>query len=188
MTMPLITQVAEAVAAELSAATFSQPAPAVEPPASRPAETTVVEKPPIDSTPSGEPLADPIDRLSRLIQTAVSVATWLGVGGLTGGAGGLILGALALWRTLRRRRESRTARDPPSVTPPPVITVDSPPPPQAIVAETRFAPYERDTFAEAFAWAEAEMVRKYPGAVSTLETMKGLIQQFLAAKGVKTPK
>lgn len=63
---------------------------------------------------------------------------------------------------------------------------ESPPPPQAIVTETRFAPYERDTFAEAFAWAEAELVRKYPGAVSTLEAMKGLINQFLSAKGVKT--
>jgi len=26
----------------------------------------------------------------------------------------------------------------------------------------------------------------YPGAVSTLEAMKGLINQFLSAKGVKT--
>lgn len=166
-----------------------EPAPAVEPPASRPAEPTVVEKPPIDSAPSGEPLVDPIDRLSRLVQTAVSVATWLGVGGLTGGAGGLILGGLALWRTLRRRRDPKPARDPPSnVIPPPVVTIENPPPPQAIVPETRFAPYERDTFAEAFAWAESELVRKYPGAVSTLEALKGLINQFLSAKGVKPTK
>ena len=68
---------------------------------------------------------------------------------------------------------------------PPIVTVESPPPPQAIVTETRFAPYERDTFAEAFAWAEAELVRKYPGSVSTLAAMKGLINQFLSAKGVK---
>jgi hypothetical protein len=129
-----------------------------------------------------------LDRLSGLVQTAVSIATWLGIGGATGGAGGLVLGGLALWRTLRRRRESRAARDPPPVAPPPMITVDSPPPPQAIVPETRFAPYERDTFAEAFAWAEVEMVRKYPGAVSTLETLKGLISQFLSAKGVKPAK
>ena len=65
-----------------------------------------------------------------------------------------------------------------------MVTVDSPPPPQAIVPETRFAPYERDTFAEAFAWSEAELARKYPGSVSTLETLRGLIDQYLAAKGL----
>ncbi len=155
------------------APTFEDAAPAATAPDS-PATAT--------ATPSA--VDERLDRLSGLVQTAVSIATWLGVGG----AGGLILGGLALWRTLRRRREGRAARDPPPVAPPPVITVDSPPPPQAIVSETRFAPYERDTFAEAFAWAEVEMVRKYPGAVSTLETLKGLISQFLSAKGIKPAK
>ena len=60
------------------------------------------------------------------------------------------------------------------------------PPPQTIVPETRFAPYERDTFAEAYAWAEGELARKYPGAVGTLESLKGLINQYLSAKGIKT--
>jgi thiol-disulfide isomerase/thioredoxin len=147
------------------------------------AETPPGRNPTESATASPSAIDEQLDRLNGLVQTAVSIATWLGVGGATGGAGGLILGGLALWRTLRRRRESRAARDPP-----PVITVDSPPPPQAIVSETRFAPYERDTFAEAFAWAEVEMVRKYPGAVSTLETLKGLISQFLSAKGVKPAK
>ena len=66
-----------------------------------------------------------------------------------------------------------------------MVTVDSPPPPQAIIPETRFAPYERDTYAEAFAWAEAEMARKYPGSVGTMETIKGLIDQYLSSKGVR---
>ena len=65
-----------------------------------------------------------------------------------------------------------------------MVTVDAPPTPSAIVPETRFAPYERDTFAEAFAWAETELARKYPGSVGTLETLRGLIDQYLAAKGV----
>lgn len=162
--------------------------------------TVTVEKPPVPhpTTPAAEKpdrsVADRLDRLSGLVQTGVSIATWLGVGGMTGGAGGLILGGLALWRTLRRRRTATSARDSPAATAPvstssipkpPVVTVESPPPPQAIVTETRFAPYERDSFAEAFAWAEAELVRKYPGSVSTLEAMKGLINQFLSAKGVK---
>lgn len=163
-------------------------------PAPLPAQTVAVEKPtPVEPgvpPAAGEPdrsVADRLDRLSGLVQAGVSIATWLGVGGITGGTGGLVLGGLALWRTLRRRREARSPRDSPAAqsSSPPVVTVESPPPPQAIVPETRFAPYERDTFAEAFAWAEAEMVRKYPGAVSTLEAMKGLINQFLSAKGVK---
>lgn len=165
-------------------ASFETPVPnppVAEAPAPRtPAEPDVVTAPAI---------ADRLDRLSGLVQTAVSIATWLGVGGATGGAGGLILGGLALWRTLRRRRDPKPARDPPpNVIPPPVVTIENPPPPQAIVPETRFAPYERDTFAEAFAWAESELVRKYPGAVSTLEALKGLINQFLSAKGVKPTK
>lgn len=160
--------------------------PASNPPvAEAPAPRTPAE-PEVAPTPV---IADRLDRLSGLVQTAVSIAIWLGVGGATSGAGGLILGGLALWRTLRRRRDPKPARDPPpNVIPPPVVTVDSPPPPQAIVPETRFAPYERDTFAEAFAWAESELVRKYPGAVSTLEALKGLINQFLSAKGVKPTK
>lgn len=160
----------------------TDPPATVETPASKPP----VAEAPAPTTPA---IADRLDRLSGLVQTAVSIATWLGVGGATGGAGGLILGGLALWRTLRRRRDPKPARDPPpNVNPPPVVTIENPPPPQAIVPETRFAPYERDTFAEAFAWAESELVRKYPGAVSTLEALKGLINQFLSAKGVKPTK
>ncbi len=160
--------------------------PVIDPLATEPPAPTVPNEPSVATSPD---ITDRLDRLSGLVQTGVSIATWLGVGGMTGGAGGLILGGLALWRSLRRRRSPKPARDPPEkFTPPSVVTVDSPPPPQAIVPETRFAPYERDTFAEAFAWAEAEMARKYPGSVSTLESIKGLINQFLAAKGVKSAK
>ena len=69
----------------------------------------------------------------------------------------------------------------------PTITHDSAPLPQAIVPETRFAAYERDSHAEAFAWAAAEMARKYPGAVGTLESLQGLMNQYLAARGLRRP-
>ena len=155
------------------------------------------EQTPVDDPEPEQPAADPvpaladendrIDHVLSAVETAASLATWLGVGGATGGAGGLALGAIALWRTLRRRRRP-PARDPPEakpppVAPPPVVTRESPPP-QTIVPETRFAPYERDTFAEAYAWAEGELARKYPGAVGTLESLKGLIDQYLSAKGI----
>ena len=127
---------------------------------------------------------DRLDRLSGLIQSAITVSTWLGVTGATGGTAGLVLGGIACWRTLRRRSQHRSGRAPPSVKPT-TFTVESSPLPQAIVPETRFTPYERDTYAEAFAWAEAEMARKYPGSVGTLESIKGLIDQYLSAKGYK---
>ncbi|QDU39675.1 hypothetical protein Mal4_40210 [Maioricimonas rarisocia] len=136
-----------------------------------------------------------LDRLNALLQTALSLTTVLGA---TGGVAGLIAAGLAACNALRRRRRriGRTGRDPPvaptsaqvpTPEPPATVSVDAPPPPQAIVPETRFAPYERDTFAEAFAWAEAELARKYPGSVGTLESLRGLIDQYLAARGYRPP-
>lgn len=166
-----------------------KPAPPTTPAADEtPTAKTVPKRPPEKSAPPVTPQTESLDRLSGLVEQAITVATWLGVGGLSGGTGGLILGGIALWRTLRtRRRRAHPVRDPPAaesslVKPPPVLTVDSPPPPQAILTETRFAPYERDTFSQAFSWAETELARKYPGAVGTLESLRGLINQFLAAK------
>ena len=145
-----------------------------------------VQRPDVEDTtvPQLNPSEDRLGKLTGLVHSGLTVATWLGVTGATGGAGGLILGGLALWRTVRRRSTHRSGRAPPPVKPT-TITVDSAPLPQAIVPETRFAPYERDTYAEAFAWAEAEMARKYPGSVGTMETIKGLIDQYLSAKGLK---
>ena len=158
------------------------------PTVAEPVESPAPEPAPAETTAASEPTSpiedDRLDRALSAVETAASIATWLGVTGATGGTGGLILGGIALWRTLRRKRRP-PARDPPAPEPPPVVTVDSPPPPQAIVPETRFAPYERDTFAEAFAWAQGEMARKYPGAVGTLESLQGLMDQYLSAKGIK---
>lgn len=160
-------------------------------------ESTKVQQPAVENPATTPPVTADGDRLQALHErldsvvgvasTALTLVQWLGIAGATGGIGGLVLGGIAFARSLaRHRRESRTARDPPA--PPAVVTIDSPPPPQAIVPETKFAPYERDTFAEAFAWAEAEIARKYPGSVGTLETLHGLISQYLAAKGLKPAK
>lgn len=133
------------------------------------------------------PPSDPIDRLTSLTQHAISIATWLGVTGISGGTAGAVLGGLALWRTLRRRRQPTAPITPHPSSSTPTITHDSAPLPQAIVPETRFAAYERDSHAEAFAWAAAEMARKYPGAVGTLESLQGLMNQYLAARGLRRP-
>jgi hypothetical protein len=63
------------------------------------------------------------------------------------------------------------------------IAVESPPPPQFIHTETRFVDVERDSYAQAHAWAVAELVRKYPGAQAFAETLQSLITQFMNAKG-----
>ncbi len=142
--------------------------------------------PPTEPTSPVTPPSDPIDRLTSLTQHAITIATWLGVTGISGGTAGALLGGLALWRTVRRRRHPVIPNAAPPTNPlPPTITHDSAPLPQAIVPETRFAAYERDSHAEAFAWAAAEMARKYPGAVGTLESLQGLMNQYLAARGIK---
>jgi hypothetical protein len=143
--------------------------------------------PPTEPTSPVTPPSDPIDRLTSLTQHAITIATWLGVTGISGGTAGAVLGGLALWRTLRRRRQPTAPITPHPSSSPPTITHDSAPLPQAIVPETRFAAYERDSHAEAFAWAAAEMARKYPGAVGTLESLQGLINQYLAARGLRRP-
>jgi thiol-disulfide isomerase/thioredoxin len=165
----------------------AEPEPPVEPPpAPPPNEPPPAPVEPAPSSPSVD-IDERLDRVLGVAQAAVTVATWLGVSGTTGGVAGLILGGIALFRGRRHsRREQPAARDPPAVVePPPVVTVDAPPSPPVIVPETKFAPYERDTFAQAFAWAQGELARKYPGSVGTLETLKGLIDQFLSAKGVR---
>ena len=63
-----------------------------------------------------------------------------------------------------------------------IVTVDTPPPKQIVTPEVRYAPYAVDEFSEAFAWAETQMARKYPGSIGTIETLKSMIDQFLTSK------
>lgn len=82
------------------------------------------------------------------------------------------LGA-AGWLWSRRRKRSQS--------PPRVVTVDAPPLPQVTQTDTRFVNVEKDTFAKAHAWAQEQLVRRYPGAVPSVETLNSLIQQYLNA-------
>lgn len=50
--------------------------------------------------------------------------------------------------------------------------------------DVQFVDVEKDTFAEAFTWSIAEAGRRHPGAIGTIEHLKSLIQQYLAAKGI----
>ena len=155
----------------------------IAPPVAPPTPT----QPIVDRTPT---LGDRLDKLTGLVSTGLSVASWLGLTGATGGVAGAVLGGVALWRTYRKAKQVVTGtvqQQPPQVppAPPTIITTETAPLPQAVLPETRFAAYERDTFAEAFAWAEGQMAQKYPGSVSTLETIRSLISQYLSAKGIR---
>lgn len=173
----------------------------------------IVERPPVviaaPSTPSPAPpgapqpsLSDRVDKLAGIIQTGLTVASWVGVGVGTGGIGAAVLWGLSAFRAARRVKQVATdiggywlppapQQQPPQVPPmpvpqrPPVITTENPPPPQAIISENTFVPYERDTFAEAFAWAERQAVTKYPGSSEVVQLLRSLVNQFLASKGIR---
>lgn len=68
---------------------------------------------------------------------------------------------------------------------PVVVTTESPPPPQAIIPETRYVRVERDTFADAYDYAKREFVRNYPGAAATFQAVDNMIEQYMAAQGIK---
>ena len=188
----------EGLLASLGHATPPEPKPPPEerpeppplPIKSIPPEPQTPPIPPTKPTPTPEPApanpaqspADTLDRVVQVTQKAVTIATWLGITGVSGGTAGAVLGGLALWRSLRSRKNSQPQIHTPS---PPTIVHDAEPLPQAIVPETRFAAYEKDSHAEAFAWAAAEIARKYPGSVATLESLQGLMNQYLASRGIK---
>jgi hypothetical protein len=72
------------------------------------------------------------------------------------------------------------------VTPVPgIVTVQSPAPSQAVYRETQFQPVQVDTFAEAYAYAEREVGTRYPASKDLMETLRSLINQYLAGKGIK---
>ena len=65
---------------------------------------------------------------------------------------------------------------------PVVVATQTPPPPQQIVTQNQYVPVDVDTHADAYAWATAELVKKYSGAEGTVAMLDSLIQQHKAAK------
>jgi hypothetical protein len=68
---------------------------------------------------------------------------------------------------------------------PVVVTTQTPPPPQQVVTQNQYVPVDVDTHADAYAWATAELVKKYSGAEGTVAMLDSLIQQHKAAKAGK---
>jgi hypothetical protein len=68
---------------------------------------------------------------------------------------------------------------------PVVVATQTPPPPQQVVTQNQYVPVDVDTHADAYAWATAELVKKYSGAEGTVAMLDSLIQQHKAAKAGK---
>lgn len=139
--------------------------------------------------------ADPskLERALELSAKAAQLSTWFGVPGAIAGLAGLGLSGLAL--RVKKRREAdkppQTVVAPPvnyvfpSPAPPPVVSLQQPPLPQQIIREPQFTAVERNTHSEAYAYAAAEIARQYPGSIGTIESINGLMNQFLASKGIR---
>lgn len=157
------------------------------------------------SAPPGPPqhaVVERLDVLVNMLHAGMTIASCVGIGFGTWGIGSAVLWGLSAWRAARKVKQVATdiggywlppapQQQPPQVPPvavpqrPPVITTENPPPPQAIIQENTFVPYERDTFAEAFAWAERQAVTKYPGSSEVVQLLRSLVNQFLASKGIR---
>jgi hypothetical protein len=68
---------------------------------------------------------------------------------------------------------------------PVVVSTDVPPAPQQIVTTNQYVPVDVNTHADAYAWATAELVKKYSGAEGTVAMLDNLIAQHKAAHGGK---
>lgn len=64
------------------------------------------------------------------------------------------------------------------------VSVDAPPTPQYRGVDQRFVSVESDRYEQAHAYAAEQLARRYPASVTYIESMKSLINQFLA--GIKS--
>jgi hypothetical protein len=163
----------------------------------QPATPPVAETPPVppqgpsrsvtDVVVDAVPAAKPALTYGPIVAGALGLSTPIGMG--------IVLAAMIGRRRVKRRiAERRTAemaaaptqRQPPDGQFVPiqrtnVVSTDTPPPPQQVITRTQFAPYETDSFARADSEAMTQYVRKYPGAATTLESFKGMRQQYQQA-------
>jgi len=68
---------------------------------------------------------------------------------------------------------------------PVVVATDVPPQPAQVVTTNQYVPVDVNTHADAYAWATAELVKKYSGAEGTVAMLDNLIAQHKAAHGGK---
>lgn len=127
-----------------------------------------------------------------LPQSIAAIAVPAGIA--TGPVGAVA--ALALGFVLQRVRkrltvvEQRPTTTVPAAAPQPsapqvvAVPVDSPPA-RSTVVEQHYVPVESDRVSQAYAWANSQLVRKYPGSETTLEVQASLVKQWLGANPPK---
>lgn len=162
-------------------------------PQPRPPETQAeTQKPPVVSQPATQDAA-PAGSLNGwgavmdaavqlgLIAAAPQVALPAGVLGVAG----------MLYRAWRSKRGNNT-QEPRQIVRqetvrevPVVVATDVPPAPAQIVTTNQYVPVDVNTHADAYAWATAELVKKYSGAEGTVAMLDNLIAQHKAAHGGK---
>lgn len=84
-----------------------------------------------------------------------------------------------------QRLQALEGRGPQAVEKPVPVSIDTPPSVQ-VDRETHYVPVEQDAYREATAYAHRELVRKYPGALGTVEFIDSVVDQVLSGRGQPT--
>lgn len=101
---------------------------------------------------------------------------------LPAGAAGIALGVWRAWRSARGGAAQQPRQIVRQEIPIPVA-IDSPPPVAQIVTQNQYIPVDTDKHADAYAWASAELVKRYNGASGTVAMLDSLIAQHKTAQG-----
>lgn len=62
------------------------------------------------------------------------------------------------------------------------VAIDRPPAETQVIETNRYVPYETSHFQSAYTWAAAQVAKKLPAAVETLNMLDSLIEQQRNAK------
>jgi len=149
------------------------------------------------------PLASKVSGVAAAVGTVSKWLPWIagtaGTGGVLGIAGA-VLGGLALLRKGRKVIKSVAGPSPggpvvsgpvvPGSVPPPKekvvpISIDSEPK-TVVQTEQHYVPVSDGTYQGAVQYAHAQLVRKYPGALGTVDFIDNIVNQYLAGKGEAT--
>lgn len=167
---------------------------AIEKQASQSPQKSSVAESPADP-PSRQETDDSPGFFERLLEIGRAPAAWF-----LGPAGGAGLTALLWYYRSRKKKAEATAGLPEPIEGnsqliervldrmnqlesklidrPAAVPVDSPPIREQSI-EQRYVPYETDEFRKAVAFAHEQLVRKYPGAVGTVDFLDSLTDQYL---------
>ena len=148
------------------------------------------------------PLASKVSGVAAAVGTVSKWLPWIAGTAGTGGVLGIVgaaLGGLSLLRKGRKVIESVAGPGPggPAVSGP--VVPDAVPPKEKVVpisidsepktvvqTEQHYVPVSDGTYQDAVQYAHEQLVRKYPGALGTVDFIDNIVNQYLAGKGEST--